>query len=155
MLYHRAKPLLTDVTWFLGYGSTVSCKLHKTFQVVYFGFQRRLSRSATPWSPSSTSSSLAVAAAAAAQHTASSMSLSSDSEDEQQLPGQQDEEWEEWDGDEEEDDAARSLFCDVVLPSPEAAFEYDATHYGFDIRQFKIEVGVAMVLLTVVNWWQQ
>lgn len=67
------------------------------------------------------------------------MSLSSDSEDEQQLPGQQDEEWEEWDGDEEEDDATRSLFCDVVLPSPEAAFEYDATHYGFDIRQFKIE----------------
>ncbi|WIA42932.1 hypothetical protein OEZ86_008845 [Tetradesmus obliquus] len=67
------------------------------------------------------------------------MSLSSDSEDEQQLPGQQDDEWEEWDGDEEEDDATRSLFCDVVLPSPEAAFEYDATHYGFDIRQFKIE----------------
>jgi hypothetical protein len=68
------------------------------------------------------------------------MDLSSDSEDEQLPPGQQDEEWEEWDGDEAEDDATRSLFCDTVLPSPEAAFEYDATQYGFDIRQFRIEV---------------
>ncbi|KAF6259626.1 S-adenosyl-L-methionine-dependent methyltransferase [Scenedesmus sp. NREL 46B-D3] len=67
------------------------------------------------------------------------MSLSSDSEDEQLQTGQQDEEWEEWDGDDEEEDATRSLFCDVVLPTPEAAFAYDATHYGFDIRQFRIE----------------
>lgn len=52
-----------------------------------------------------------------------------------------DEDWEEWDGDEEENDATKSLFSDTVLPNPEAAFEYDGTHYGFDIRQYRIEVG--------------
>lgn len=66
----------------------------------------------------------------------------SDSDTDDDVYGEQaDEAWEEWDGaEDEEDDAAKSLFSDTVLPNPEAAFDYDAQHFGFDIRQYRIEV---------------
>lgn len=65
----------------------------------------------------------------------------SDSEtDNDMYEEQADEEWDEWDGDEEEDDATKSLFSDTVLPNPEAAFAYDGQNHGFDMRQYKYEV---------------
>jgi hypothetical protein len=68
-----------------------------------------------------------------------------DSESDVELNEEADGEWEEWDDDDEESDATRSLFSDAVLPSPEAAFEHDARHHNFDIRQFKIEVSEGVV----------
>jgi len=68
----------------------------------------------------------------------------SDSESEQ-LTGlqQHDEDWEDWAGGDEggDEDVTRSLFDDSLLPSPEAAFDHDAAQHGFDLRQYRIEVG--------------
>lgn len=50
--------------------------------------------------------------------------------------------WDDWTGDEDDGDmAVKSLFCDVTLPSAEAAFDYDAKHHNFDLRKYKKEVG--------------
>eukprot|EP00775_Hariotina_reticulata_P002332 gene2332-2640_t len=62
-----------------------------------------------------------------------------DSESDIEISEQADGEWQDWDNDDEENDATKSLFSDAVLPSPEAAFEHDGRHHSFDIRQFKIE----------------
>ena len=48
--------------------------------------------------------------------------------------------WQGWSDDPEEDDTTRSLFSDVLLPSPEACFEHDALQHGFDIRAFRAQV---------------
>lgn len=53
-----------------------------------------------------------------------------------------DEQWDDWNDSEgaEEEEATKSLFSEKVLKSPEEAFDHDAQHHGFDIRQFAIQV---------------
>ena len=52
--------------------------------------------------------------------------------------------WDEWEDDEgeEEEQPARSLFSDVLLPTPEAAIEHDAVTHGFDLREYRAQVCV-------------
>ncbi|PNH04501.1 putative protein arginine N-methyltransferase 3, partial [Tetrabaena socialis] len=51
------------------------------------------------------------------------------------------EDWEEWEGgaDEEDEDVTKSLFEDVMLPSPEAAMQHDAERNSFDLRRFAVQ----------------
>jgi hypothetical protein len=51
--------------------------------------------------------------------------------------------WEDWTEDEDDaSDNVKSLFKDVILSSPEAAFEHDLAHYGFDLRAYRKQVGL-------------
>lgn len=48
-----------------------------------------------------------------------------------------DSDWETVSGDEiEEDQAAKCLFSEDMLPSVTAALEHDATHFGFDFHRY-------------------
>ena len=64
------------------------------------------------------------------------MSSSGEEDDRQSAASQ---EWDEWEEDEEEQQA-QSLFSDALLPTPEAALEHDATHHGFDLREYRQQV---------------
>jgi hypothetical protein len=57
--------------------------------------------------------------------------------------GGNDSEWEEWGGSENDlnDDTAKSLFDDSVLPSVEAALEHDKSKHDFDLRLYIKQVG--------------
>lgn len=86
--------------------------------------------------------------------TAAAVMSDSDS-DSEQLTGlqQHDEDWEDWAGGDDEggdEDVTRSLFDDSLLPSPEAAFDHDAAQHGFDLRQYRIEVGGGMLSCELV-----
>ncbi len=53
----------------------------------------------------------------------------------------EDDDWETDSGDEvEEEEAAKCLFSDDVLPSVSAALERDAVHHGFDLNRYVKEV---------------
>ncbi len=57
---------------------------------------------------------------------------------------EEEESWEDWQaGEGEDEDATKSLFDDTVLPSVEAALEYDARTYGFDLLRLRSEVTCA------------
>lgn len=60
--------------------------------------------------------------------------------------------WEDWQADGAEDgdeEATSSLFDSTVLPSVEAALEYDSEKHGLDLRKLRVEVcsGFRQILL--------
>ncbi len=57
--------------------------------------------------------------------------MSSEEEDER--------DWSDW-GDDDNEEATKSLFSDAVLPSARHAIEHDAREYGFDLRRFRAQV---------------
>lgn len=69
--------------------------------------------------------------------------MSSDEEDER--------DWSDW-GDDVDEEATQSLFSDTVLTSAKHALEYDAREYGFDLRQFRAEVGRRSAGSTLAEW---
>lgn len=77
----------------------------------------------------------------------SSHASSAESDDEQRLNvaggAGREEDWDEWQGDagDVDEDETKSLFGPERLPHPEAAMEHDTVKYGFDLRQFAIQVG--------------
>ncbi|KXZ55523.1 hypothetical protein GPECTOR_2g1072 [Gonium pectorale] len=76
------------------------------------------------------------------EETGSYVSSSEDEEEVALNPEEaagREEDWDEWQGDDTDEDATKSLFGQERLPNPEAAMEHDASKYGFDIRQFAIQ----------------
>lgn len=49
--------------------------------------------------------------------------------------------YEEW-SDDGEDAKAVSLFSSQILPDSSAAIAYDASHHGFDLAKFRLQVHV-------------
>lgn len=47
--------------------------------------------------------------------------------------------WSEW-GDGDDDEATKSLFSDIILPSAQQALAHDASEHGFDLRRFRSQV---------------
>ena len=47
--------------------------------------------------------------------------------------------WSEW-GDDNDDEATKSLFSDTILPSAQQAIAFDAREHKFDVRQFRTQV---------------
>jgi hypothetical protein len=63
--------------------------------------------------------------------------------------------WEEWEGDDEDlqGEPTCSLFCNKVLSSPEAAIQFDAENYGFDIRHFAVREHLEEYdIFRCINW---
>ncbi|GAX80073.1 hypothetical protein CEUSTIGMA_g7511.t1 [Chlamydomonas eustigma] len=63
--------------------------------------------------------------------------------------------WEEWEGDDDglEEEPTSSLFCSKVLNSAEAAMQFDAENYGFDIRQFAVKEHLEEYdIFRCINW---
>lgn len=54
--------------------------------------------------------------------------------------GEEDSDWDTWSGD--DGCASQSLFDARVFPSAEAAMDFDAANYGFDLRQICQEVSM-------------
>ncbi len=61
---------------------------------------------------------------------------------------EEEESWEDWQaGEGEDEDATKSLFDNTVLPSVEAALEYDARTHGFDLPRLRSEVTCASCII--------
>jgi hypothetical protein len=58
-----------------------------------------------------------------------------------------DHEWEEWDGEDDEEDVTCSLFDGTLLPSPAAALTHDAKVHGFDFAAYVKQVTRHAVLI--------
>jgi hypothetical protein len=52
---------------------------------------------------------------------------------------EEDNTWEDWEDDER--GPVKSLFADATFPAVEDALAYDAAHHGFDLRQYRKQVG--------------
>lgn len=48
--------------------------------------------------------------------------------------------WADWHSQDDDGEATCSLFDGAVLPSPDAALDYDASNHSFDLRQFRLQV---------------
>ena len=49
--------------------------------------------------------------------------------------------WEDWRvQDDDSEQATYSLFDDIMLPTADAAMDYDASSHGFDLRKFRVQV---------------
>ncbi len=58
--------------------------------------------------------------------------MSSEEEDER--------DWSDW-GDDVDEDLTKSLFSSAILSSAKQAIEHDASEHGFDLRNFRAQVG--------------
>ena len=58
--------------------------------------------------------------------------MSSEEEDER--------DWSDW-GDDVDEDLTKSLFSSTILSSAKQAIEHDASEHGFDLRNFRAQVG--------------
>lgn len=47
--------------------------------------------------------------------------------------------WSEW-GDDDDEEATKSLFSDTILPTAQQALAHDAREHGFDLRRFRSQV---------------